>query len=365
MRRSAAGSVWPRLVRGIDSGTYLESFLVWAVASTVVTRLYLELTGYPQIGGRGLHIAHMLWGGLLMLAALVLLLAFIGRPVKHTAAIVGGIGFGLFIDELGKFITSDNNYFFQPTFAILYVIFVALFLVFRTLGRSDTLTPEERLVNAADFIKEALLGRATRAEAARAIALIDASGRRSPVAEAIVAALRTASYAPERPPALPVRLLEAARERYVTFVCWRWFRLALVGLFGLQAFVFLALYSVAFVVGPRQVFDDVDRSFPDLMVFICSTVSAVLAAAGVVRLRWSRIGGYRLFRLSMLVSIFFTQVFAFVNAQLAGLIDLGIDIALLGALNFMIAEERSLPHTSPERSAVVTPAAAPATRVEV
>src|SRR5438105_3470241 len=28
------------------------------------------LSGYPQVGGHGLHIAHMLWGGLLMVLAI-------------------------------------------------------------------------------------------------------------------------------------------------------------------------------------------------------------------------------------------------------------------------------------------------------
>jgi hypothetical protein len=102
-------------VRNIDGGSYLEAFLVSAVAAILVIRLYLELTGYPQIGGGGIHVAHVLWGGLLMLIAQVMLLAFLGKHVKRAAAVIGGIGFGAFIDELGKFLTSDNDYFFRPT----------------------------------------------------------------------------------------------------------------------------------------------------------------------------------------------------------------------------------------------------------
>ena len=69
-------------VRNIDGGSYLEAFLVSAVAAILVIRLYLELTGYPQIGGGGIHVAHVLWGGLLMLIAQVMLLAFLGKHVK-------------------------------------------------------------------------------------------------------------------------------------------------------------------------------------------------------------------------------------------------------------------------------------------
>ncbi|MGH7908854.1 MAG: hypothetical protein ACRENW_03265, partial [Thermodesulfobacteriota bacterium] len=52
--------------RNFDAGNYLENFLVAAVAAVLVIRLFLKMTGYPQIGGSSLHIAHMLWGGLLM-----------------------------------------------------------------------------------------------------------------------------------------------------------------------------------------------------------------------------------------------------------------------------------------------------------
>jgi hypothetical protein len=60
------------LTRAADADL-LDTFLVSAIAAIVVIRIFLEATGYPQLGG-GLHIAHVLWGGLGMLVAIVLLL---------------------------------------------------------------------------------------------------------------------------------------------------------------------------------------------------------------------------------------------------------------------------------------------------
>ena len=54
-----------RFVRSFYGEDLLENFLVSAVASVLLIRLFLSLTDYPQIGGPGLHLAHMLWGGLL------------------------------------------------------------------------------------------------------------------------------------------------------------------------------------------------------------------------------------------------------------------------------------------------------------
>src|SRR5688572_33482987 len=123
------GRAWLGVVGRVGSGGTLEALLVAAVAALLAIRGYLAATGFPRVGGGGLHIAHMLWGGLLMLVAIVLLLSFLGKRTKWAAAIVGGIGFGTFIDELGKFITDDNDYFFRPTVGLLYIIFVVLFLV--------------------------------------------------------------------------------------------------------------------------------------------------------------------------------------------------------------------------------------------
>jgi hypothetical protein len=44
--------------------------LISRIATVLVIRTELWLTNYPQLGGSGLHIAHLLWGALLMLLAI-------------------------------------------------------------------------------------------------------------------------------------------------------------------------------------------------------------------------------------------------------------------------------------------------------
>jgi hypothetical protein len=101
-----------------------ERYLFLAVAgfaiSVAATRWFLDMTGYPKVGGGGLHIAHMLWGGLLLVIAATLPLLFVGRRVLVLASIASGVGVGLFIDEIGKFVTETNDYFFAPAAPLIY-----------------------------------------------------------------------------------------------------------------------------------------------------------------------------------------------------------------------------------------------------
>jgi len=92
-------------VRRDRAGNYILASLVAFAVTVVVTRVYLELAGYPQIGNGVLHIAHALWGGLLLFVAVLLPLALANRWALQASALLGGMGIGLFIDEVGKFIT--------------------------------------------------------------------------------------------------------------------------------------------------------------------------------------------------------------------------------------------------------------------
>ena len=171
--------------RRADAGSHLEAFFVAAVMSVLAIRLFLDITGYPQIGGGGLHIAHMLWGGLLMLLALAVLLSFIGRAGERFAAIVGAVGFGTFIDEVGKFITSDNDYFFRPAVALIYMLFVGLLFFIRALQNRQAYTEQEYLLNALRLIEEIVVRDPDEEERTRAREYLRRSGGRAEIVAAL------------------------------------------------------------------------------------------------------------------------------------------------------------------------------------
>ncbi|MEX0787739.1 MAG: hypothetical protein WD040_02970, partial [Anaerolineales bacterium] len=129
MTRPAARSGALRLqvrrpVRRGGAQNNLILMLLSFAGSVFVTRVFLTLTGYPQLGGGGLHIAHVLWGGLLLFVAALLPLIWANQWVYRAGALLTGAGVGLFIDEVGKFITATNDYFFPAAAPIVYAFFL-------------------------------------------------------------------------------------------------------------------------------------------------------------------------------------------------------------------------------------------------
>ena len=97
--------------------------------SVVATRAFLGATGYPQIGGGEFHVAHVLIGGALLFVGGVIALISVDDRALDGAALLVGAGVGLFIDEVGKFITTSNDYFFPIAAPIIYAVFMVSVLL--------------------------------------------------------------------------------------------------------------------------------------------------------------------------------------------------------------------------------------------
>lgn len=144
------------LMQRESAGHYLLLTLFSFAASVTLIRLFLSLTNYPQIGNGTLHIAHVLWGGLLLYIAVLLLLLFANREIYRIAAIMAGSGVGLFIDEVGKFITQQNDYFYPIAAAIIYAFFLLTLLLLINIRRHAHLSGRDELIKSLEFIQESL-----------------------------------------------------------------------------------------------------------------------------------------------------------------------------------------------------------------
>ena len=135
---------------------YLFLLLLSFAASISLTRLFLELTGYPQLGNQTLHIAHVLWGGLSLFISALLMLIYVNRWVYRLGAILAGVGVGLFMDEVGKFITQTNDYFYPPAASIIYVFFLLVVIFYMEVRRPNRRDARSELYRALDTFEEVL-----------------------------------------------------------------------------------------------------------------------------------------------------------------------------------------------------------------
>jgi len=147
-----------QLIRRESAERYLSVVLLSFAASVSITRLFLSLTGYPQIGGGDLHIAHALWGGLLLFIAALLPIIIANRWVYTATASLAGTGVGLFIDEVGKFITQRNDYFYPAAAPVIYTFFLLTILLLLNIRRFTDTVPNVELHQSIDQIQDMVIG---------------------------------------------------------------------------------------------------------------------------------------------------------------------------------------------------------------
>ena len=145
-----------KIIRRLHAEQYLLQTLISFAISVSLTRLLLYLTGYSQLGNSELHIAHVLWGGLFLFVAVLLPILFANRFIRIWSAILSGIGVGLFIDEVGKFISQSNDYFYPSAAPIIYGVFLLTLLVYVTFRRKKHLDAREELYAITQLLEEIL-----------------------------------------------------------------------------------------------------------------------------------------------------------------------------------------------------------------
>jgi hypothetical protein len=336
---AARPSRWSTPLRVLEAPSYLQAFVLSGVVTVLVTRAFLQAAGYPRFGGGGLHIAHVLWGGLLMTAGLTAALVFLGSAARILGAILGGMGFGLFIDEVGKFVTTGTDYFYAPAASIIYGSFALLVVIIQAIRGRTRLTGPERTANALYTVVGGLRTGLTDQRRVAVTRLVSGCG---PDVEEAVARLLDAVPRRELPgPRFWQPWLTRARRALVWVTTHRW----------VVSLVVLYVVGEPFVVVLDAVLRGITGELNDqrewgavLGVSVSALITAVLSIRGASLLPRDRTRAFRLFKLALLVDLLFGQVFSFTVNQFGAVTALGVDLFLLGVVT---AEHRRLCRQAP------------------
>lgn len=321
------------LIQNLDGIILRENFLIASIVTIFVIRIFLKLTNYPQLsGGENLHIAHLLWGGFFMALALLLLFSFVGRRITGLASILGGIGFGAFIDELGKFITQDNNYFFQPTVALLYIIFILIYSTSKLLENSAVISSKEYLVNSLRMVTEAVINDLDEEEKKKALLYLGKSDPRDP----LVKALKTFFTEIQSVPVPPPSILNKVRHYIFTFYL-RLTRSMIISKLLVAILLIQSLSSVVFLGFDFQTSQSL--SFIQTGELISSILSTAIVLIGIVFLRKSKERGFRLFKIAIFISLLLTQFFTFYTEQFRALFWLASNLILLTIVDYSLDKD--------------------------
>jgi hypothetical protein len=335
MRQDVSTRDANRHIHDVAALNRFEAFLFSAVACVLITRTFLAVTGYPQVGGSsGLHLAHVLWGGLFLGIGIVMTLVGLGSRVRLRAAIIGGVGFGLFIDEVGKFVTKNTNYFYEPAVAIMYATFVAFYVVVREVVYRRELNERRRLALAATALADQTLGELDEAHRAVALQLIeDVPGETSECIRRGLLSQPTSGSRFEH-------YLTRVRNRLTTWGTRvygrRWVQRVIITLIVLEI-VTTFLTALADATGNG----DPGNSKPaEVGALLSSIVTATIMGYGLILLmRGRRVAGLHALQLGIMIDLLVTFVFQFASAQFAALVSLAIQLFIFQGVRFALRVE--------------------------
>jgi hypothetical protein len=328
------------VIRNIAGSDAVEWFLFLAIATILITRLYLKLTGYPQIGSGQLHIAHALWGGVLMILALIISWLFLGSTPRLVSIILGGIGFGLFLDEVGKFVTKTNDYFYGPSAEIMYVVVVIVLLIARIVRDLKKPTVPEALANAAAIATDGVGHGLPARLRSQAHAHLDvAAGRGGD--ERVIGHIRGLIDASKDTPDVLTRLRIASGTLLPRFLLERWVVTVVGWILVVASVVLLVAWTLARVHDPAT-FGVIDRYFelshsgPATRILVTAG-AATLVLALPATIAWTRgstaLWPLRWLHLAAMVFTFSNALVDFALEGFSALINLGLGLLVLAVVS--------------------------------
>ena len=324
----------------------LLAMMSWAIFSLLLVRIYLALTNYPQIGRGTWHISHVLFGGIIMTIGMMVNLMLQGRDVKKVSTAIFGFGFGWFIDEIGKFLTRDYNYFFRPAIIVIYGLFVSMFLFYKYLSRRNKERNSAVLYSVLDDMEEVInddLEKSEKRKMIKKLKLIISTekGNLKLMAEGLLKAVREMKVKDDR---RNVQLKDWAIKMF-NISYDKIFKRTMV-VYGLFAYaVYFSIDKIIDILrigASRQKMEMIQKFYADYSFFgksdIYMIVFKMMADLGAsilflvgARLFWQgkRTKGMRFFKYGLYVSIFLVSIFKFYFEQFGGLAEVVVAIVLL------------------------------------
>jgi hypothetical protein len=331
-----------RVVRNVEFGRLFDAFFISAVSTILIVRFYLIVTGYPQLGNSTLHISHLLPGTILMLTAILVMLAAVNRAARDFGALVAGIGFGLSWDELGKFITQNNNYFFKPTIGLIYLTFVVLYLLARFAGQRR-LTQDDYIANAIDLIKEAAIKDLDTWEYEHAKELMLHVSPNHVLYQPTMDMLSKVKPNNKRKPILIDSLVAMIMKPVHKLSEWRNFTQMVI--FIAIAYGIINIFITLFFLYGALIEENLNIAIlkgdeSDLAGAISALITVVLLTAGAYYYRAGKHKrAYELFESGLLIEIFVGQVILFFKSPRVAIAGLLVTLFLLVNIKLLSAEE--------------------------